>query len=126
MKAEGNLRRHRDVHSTGLQEFIFNSTEKHNISAMSPYGNSKLQCEQAIEKAAVHNKVFTIFGNDYPTPDGTCVRDYIHVEDLNDIHVLGLKHLFTNPCRATLNCGYGEGYSAAATPQASLAITVSW
>ena len=39
------------------------------------------------------------------------MRDYIHVEDLNDIHVLGLKHLFTNPCRATLNCGYGEGYS---------------
>ncbi|WP_413944568.1 UDP-glucose 4-epimerase GalE [Bdellovibrio sp. HCB-162] len=52
-----------------------------------------------------------IFGTDYPTPDGTCIRDYIHVEDLADIHVLGAEHLLRGGTSATLNCGYGQGYS---------------
>lgn len=52
-----------------------------------------------------------IFGTDYPTPDGTCIRDYIHVEDLADIHVLGAEHLLRGADSATLNCGYGQGYS---------------
>ncbi len=51
----------------------------------------------------------TIFGNDYPTPDGTCVRDYIHVEDLADAHILALRAL-DNGSR-TYNLGSGTGYS---------------
>jgi UDP-glucose 4-epimerase len=52
-----------------------------------------------------------IFGIDYPTPDGTCVRDYIHVTDLIEAHALLLEHLRKGGASATLNCGYGRGYS---------------
>ena len=52
-----------------------------------------------------------IFGNDYPTKDGTCVRDYIHVSDLVDIHLKGINYLSTKNKSFTLNCGYGKGYS---------------
>jgi UDP-glucose 4-epimerase len=51
-----------------------------------------------------------IFGDDYPTPDGTCVRDYIHVNDLADAHVLGMEYL-QNGGSAELNLGTGRGYS---------------
>lgn len=52
-----------------------------------------------------------LFGTDYPTPDGTCVRDYIHVEDLADLHILGLEHLQLGRAGTVLNCGYGHGFS---------------
>ena len=52
-----------------------------------------------------------IYGNNYPTKDGTCVRDYIHVTDLADIHVKGLNYLKENRKSFKLNCGYGKGYS---------------
>jgi UDP-glucose 4-epimerase len=52
-----------------------------------------------------------IFGTDYPTPDGTGVRDYIHVTDLVDAHALLLRHLRGGGDSVTLNCGYGTGYS---------------
>lgn len=52
-----------------------------------------------------------VFGTDYPTPDGTGVRDYIHVEDLADLHVLALKYLFSGGKSDVFNCGYGQGAS---------------
>jgi UDP-glucose 4-epimerase len=52
-----------------------------------------------------------IFGTDYPTPDGTCVRDYIHVCDLVSAHIKALDHLRGGGASVTLNCGYGHGYS---------------
>ncbi|MBI4923192.1 MAG: UDP-glucose 4-epimerase GalE [Devosia nanyangense] len=52
-----------------------------------------------------------IFGTDYPTPDGTCIRDYIHVTDLIEAHALLLGHLKAGGDNATLNCAYGQGYS---------------
>jgi UDP-glucose 4-epimerase len=52
-----------------------------------------------------------IFGNNYDTPDGTCIRDYIHVSDLISIHICTLKHLREGGKNITLNCGYGRGYS---------------
>tara|TARA_B100000131_G_C18036705_1_gene580728 strand:- start:60 stop:1049 length:990 start_codon:yes stop_codon:yes gene_type:complete len=52
-----------------------------------------------------------IFGNDYPTKDGTCIRDYIHVSDLAEIHLKGLNYLINNRKSFILNCGYGKGYS---------------
>ncbi|MFW6137765.1 MAG: UDP-glucose 4-epimerase GalE, partial [Spirochaetota bacterium] len=55
-----------------------------------------------------------IYGTDYPTPDGTCIRDYIHVDDLAEAHILALEHLGragdTNKS-GIFNCGYGHGYS---------------
>lgn len=57
-------------------------------------------------------KEITIYGDDYPTFDGTCVRDYIHVADIADIHVQALKYLFAHENEShILNCGYGTGYS---------------
>ncbi len=52
-----------------------------------------------------------IFGTDYQTEDGTAVRDYIHVEDLAEIHVLALHKLIRDPQSLILNCGYGAGFS---------------
>lgn len=53
----------------------------------------------------------TIYGKDYPTPDGTCIRDYIHIQDLAEIHVLALKYLLKDGKSEVFNCGYGYGYS---------------
>jgi UDP-glucose 4-epimerase len=53
----------------------------------------------------------SIFGTDYPTPDGTGIRDYIHVEDLAAAHLAALDYLRRDGASAVLNCGYGHGYS---------------
>ena len=53
----------------------------------------------------------SIFGTDYPTPDGTGIRDYIHVEDLATAHVDALSYLVTGGASGIFNCGYGRGYS---------------
>jgi UDP-glucose 4-epimerase len=53
----------------------------------------------------------SIFGTDYGTPDGTCVRDYIHVEDLAAAHLQALAYLRNGGASTTLNCGYGHGFS---------------
>ena len=55
--------------------------------------------------------VISIYGNDYITKDGTCIRDYIHVSDLVDIHIKTLKYINTKSKSLVLNCGYGKGYS---------------
>ena len=52
-----------------------------------------------------------IYGDDYPTPDGTCIRDYIHVMDLADAHILALKRLYNGGESAIFNLGNGEGFS---------------
>jgi UDP-glucose 4-epimerase len=52
-----------------------------------------------------------VFGTDYPTPDGTCIRDYIHVSDLTRAHSDALRHLRNGGSSLTLNCGYGHGFS---------------
>lgn len=67
----------------------------------------KVACEAAVGK---RDKVY-IFGTDYPTQDGTGVRDYIHVEDLASAHVSALDYLRKGGKSTTLNCGYGHGYS---------------
>ncbi|MEB3210981.1 MAG: UDP-glucose 4-epimerase GalE [Leptolyngbyaceae bacterium] len=56
-------------------------------------------------------KSISIFGTDYPTPDGTCVRDYIHVSDLADAHVLGLSYLLEGGDSNVFNLGNGNGFS---------------
>jgi UDP-glucose 4-epimerase len=52
-----------------------------------------------------------VFGTDYPTPDGTCIRDYIHVSDLVNAHCHALSYLRGGGEPLTLNCGYGRGFS---------------
>ena len=67
----------------------------------------KVACEAACRK---RDRV-SIFGTDYDTPDGTCIRDYIHVEDLAAAHVMALHYLHDNGQSRILNCGYGHGFS---------------
>ena len=68
---------------------------------------TKVACEVAVGR----RPYVAIFGTDYPTPDGTGVRDYIHVEDLADAHLKALAYLRGGGESTTLNCGYGKGYS---------------
>lgn len=56
-------------------------------------------------------KELQVFGTDYATPDGTCIRDYIHVDDLIDAHLRALDHLEQGGASRVFNCGYGHGYS---------------
>jgi len=65
----------------------------------------------ACQVAAGARPELSIFGTDYPTPDGTGVRDYIHVEDLASAHLRALDYLGAGGSSTTLNCGYGHGYS---------------
>jgi UDP-glucose 4-epimerase len=65
----------------------------------------------ACEVATGARRKMEIFGTDYDTPDGTCVRDYIHVSDLADAHVRVLDWLTGRRRNGTFNCGYGRGYS---------------
>jgi UDP-glucose 4-epimerase len=65
----------------------------------------------AAETALGKRDEMTVFGTDYPTPDGTCIRDYIHVSDLVAAHMEALRHLRAGGASITANCGYGRGYS---------------
>ena len=66
----------------------------------------------AVEAALGKRGHVDVFGSDYATPDGTGVRDYIHVSDLAAAHVLALEALIADPARSlTMNCGYGRGFS---------------
>jgi UDP-glucose 4-epimerase len=60
-----------------------------------------------------------VFGTDYPTPDGTCIRDYIHVSDLVRAHSDALTYLRRGGESVTLNCGYGHGGSLASTSRSN-------
>jgi UDP-glucose 4-epimerase len=67
----------------------------------------KVACEVALGKRAK----IDVYGTDYPTPDGTCIRDYIHVSDLARAHSAALAYLRRGGASATFNCGYGHGAS---------------
>lgn len=65
----------------------------------------------ASECASGKRKEMNIFGDDYDTPDGTCIRDYIHVDDLAQAHIDALNFLINKKRSLFVNCGYGHGYS---------------
>jgi len=89
-----------------------------NVAGADPEGRigqsthrATLLTKVACEAAAGLRDFVSIFGTDYPTKDGTGIRDYIHVEDLATAHVLALRYLQSGGESATLNCGYGHGAS---------------
>ncbi len=65
----------------------------------------------ALAAAAGSGPELQVYGVDYPTPDGTCIRDYIHVNDLAEAHVLAMEHLMNGGTSLAVNLGTGEGYS---------------
>jgi UDP-glucose 4-epimerase len=75
------------------------------------YKESTHLITRALKTAKGEFPVLEIFGTDYPTPDGTCIRDYIHVDDLAEAHVAALDHLSRSGGSEIFNCGYGHGYS---------------
>lgn len=68
-------------------------------------------------------ETISVFGTDYPTPDGTCIRDYIHVSDLADAHVLGLEYLLKGGTTEVFNLGNGNGFSVREVIEAARAVT---
>jgi UDP-glucose 4-epimerase len=69
----------------------------------------------AVEAATGQRARIEVYGTDYPTPDGSCIRDFIHVSDLAQAHRAALSYLRDGGVSATLNCGYGRGYSVLET-----------
>jgi UDP-glucose 4-epimerase len=89
-----------------------------NVAGADPAGRSGQSTPNAThlikvasELAVGRRKRIEVFGTDYPTPDGTCIRDYIHVADLVAAHLDALRHLRKGGANLTLNCGYGRGHS---------------
>jgi len=89
-----------------------------NVAGSDPKGqigqstkNATLLIKVACEAALGKRDQLQIFGTDYPTPDGTGIRDYIHVEDLAAAHLSALEYLRSGSNSTVLNCGYGHGYS---------------
>ncbi len=106
----------RDLSATGAMRHVI--LRYFNVAGCDPQGRIghstpqaplliKVACEHAVGKRAD----ISIFGTDYDTPDGTGIRDYIHVEDLAAAHLRALDHLRDEGESLTLNCGYGHGYS---------------
>ena len=88
----------------------FIGTKDVSLDGIIDYQNGQLVKNIAIQSLK-KNPVINIYGNDYPTKDGTCVRDYIHVSDLADIHLVSAKYLLDKNQSNIFNCGYGNGYS---------------
>lgn len=99
-----------DLRHVALRYFNVAGSNPEGLIGQSTVGATlliKVACEAAIGK---RDKI-SIFGTDYPTPDGTGIRDYIHVEDLASAHLAALNYLRKGGDSTTLNCGYGHGYS---------------
>ncbi len=106
----------RDLAAAGDMRYV--ALRYFNVAGCDPEGRigqstpeATLLIKVASEAAVGKRKAVYIFGTDYPTPDGTGVRDYIHVEDLADAHLKGLDYLANGGESITLNCGYGHGFS---------------
>jgi UDP-glucose 4-epimerase len=76
-----------------------------------------------LDAVAGKRPALTVFGSDYPTRDGTCVRDYVHVMDLVEAHVLGLKWLLEGKGNRVFNLGTGTGFTVREVIEASRAVT---
>lgn len=99
-------------------DFKFIALRYFNVAGADPLGrsgqstpNATHLIKVAVQTALGQRPAMDIFGTDYPTPDGTCLRDYIHVTDLASAHVDALAYLRRGGESMILNCGYGRGFS---------------
>ncbi len=100
-----------DFNYCALRYFNVAGADRQGRTGQSTAGATHL-IKVAVEAALGKREHVTVFGTDFDTPDGTGVRDYIHVSDLAHAHVLALKALIEQPDQSHfLNCGYGHGYS---------------
>ena len=89
----------------------FNAAGAHHTAEIGEYHKPETHIIPNIIKSLLMDKIFKIYGNDYPTKDGTCIRDYIHVDDLAEAHLLSLENNIDNPGYYEFNLGCGAGYS---------------
>src|ERR1700710_2205380 len=96
-----------------------------NVAGADPLGRTGLATvgathllKMAVEAATGQRAKIDVFGTDYPTPDGSAIRDFIHVSDLAQAHRAALSYLRDGGSPVTLNCGYGRGYSVLETIEA--------
>lgn len=101
-----------------VKELRYISLRYFNVAGADPdgklgqaYENATHLITRALKTAKGELPSLSVFGTDYPTPDGTCIRDYIHVNDLADAHVAALDFLAKKKESRIFNCGYGHGYS---------------
>ena len=100
-----------DLNYCALRYFNVAGADPQARSGQSTAGATHL-IKVAVEAALGKREQVSVFGTDYDTPDGTGVRDYIHVSDLAAAHVLALEALIEQPeASLTMNCGYGQGFS---------------
>jgi UDP-glucose 4-epimerase len=106
----------KDVAKTGALSFVI--LRYFNVAGADMAGDIGQRTENAthllkvaVEVACQAKTSIPIYGNDYSTEDGTCIRDYIHVDDLAAAHIDALTYLENKGESVTLNCGYGKGYS---------------
>ena len=106
----------RDAHAAhGLNYAILRYFNVAGADPQMRYGqvtrNATHLIRMALATARGERPFIEIYGDDYSTSDGTCIRDFIHVSDLADAHLMALSHLRGARDSITLNCGYGRGYS---------------
>jgi UDP-glucose 4-epimerase len=99
-----------DFNATCLR--YFNAAGAHESGEIGEAHDPETHLIPNVLKAALSNESsLKVFGDDYPTPDGTCVRDYVHVTDLAQAHLLGLEYMQNNKGFFAFNLGNGDGFS---------------
>ena len=104
--------------TAAAHDFDYVALRYFNVAGADPAGRAGQSTPNATHLIKIASEAVTgqrdhveIYGEDYDTPDGTCIRDYIHVTDLAAAHVDALRHLAGGGGSLVLNCGYGRGYS---------------
>ena len=104
--------------TAAAHDFRYTALRYFNVAGADPPGragqsspNATHLIKVACQAATGSRECVVVFGTDYDTPDGTCIRDYIHVSDLAAVHVAALRRLEGGGGSCVLNCGYGRGYS---------------
>jgi UDP-glucose 4-epimerase len=115
---------------TGATDLRYIALRYFNVAGADPeceigqaYEESTHLITRALKTAAGERDRLFIYGTDYPTPDGTCVRDYIHVTDLADAHLQALDYLMETKRSEVMNCGYGRGFSVRQVVEAAKKVT---
>lgn len=115
---------------SGVNNFRYVSLRYFNVAGADPLARIGQWREDATHLITVSVRTalgkrphLDIYGTDYPTPDGTCIRDYIHVEDLSDAHIVALDYLADGGYSDVFNCGYGHGYSVKEVVEAVKRVT---
>ena len=95
--------------TAGVRHFVAGADPKLRTGQSTPGATHLIKV--AVETVCGVRPKIEVYGRDYPTPDGTCIRDYIHVSDLVRAHSAALRYLRAGGGSVTLNCGYGRGFS---------------